>query len=47
MVGWVSMQGCGKVQFEWPFFLGSFSEIMKMVELEKFAFKLNCGHEKY
>ena len=27
------------------FFLGSLSEIMKTIELEKFTFNLNCGHQ--
>ena len=27
------------------FFLGSVSEIMTTVELEKFTFNLNCGHQ--
>ena len=39
------MYGCGKVQFERPFSAGSVPEIMKTVELEKFTFNLNCGHQ--
>ena len=42
---WETLQGCSKVEFQRPFFLGSFSEIMKMFELENFAFKLYCGHQ--
>ena len=44
VVGWISMWGCGKVQFERPFFLGSVSEIIKTGELKKCTFNL-CGHQ--
>ena len=45
---WLAEYQCkGVVKFNLSdlFFLGSLSEIMKTVELEKFTFNLNCGHQ--